>query len=368
MTWKRIPRFSLRTLLAVTALCATFLYLIILGWSSYRRHAEDVSVMKMDERIKDRGERGSEVVRNGQVVLVQKGKALGAFVTEGYGVHNGKDVLQYRWYYRADGQGRFDAADANVFSGTSIATRGAPTRDRRIGDIFITFGPFEIKWGRVNKKHWGWVSYNRESTMRLCITDESRLDRLNALDPAWRYKLTGYDRGAAAADLVSLNWQKVTQSDSPFVVTLEHVKGSDDDHVFRVAFHASTDRFLLPYPHVTGLKLSTLDGRYIGTWRTDLFVTQPPGDQNDEFVLNPKSRIAFDLRAYFNCEPSPERPWTLKLPAGRLRARFIFDLDLDLERYDFLVKRSSLSPITIPWGGTVESNPVEFELFEGDVR
>ncbi len=362
MTWKWIPRFSLCTLFALTALCATFLYLFILGWSSYRRRAEDVSVVKMAERIKARGERGLDVVRNGQVVLVQQGRALGAFVTERHDTNS----VRYRWCYRTDGRGHLDSTDSEVRAGTSTTTRTAATLESK-GSTFITFGPFKIKWGRAHN-HWGWVSYNRGTTMRMCVTNESRIDRLNALDPAWRYKLTGYDKGAAAADLVSLNWLQVTKSDSPFVVTLEHVAGSDDGHVFHVAFDASTDRFLLPYPHVTGLRFTTLDGRHIGTWKTELFVTQPPGDEGDEFVLNPNSRIAFDVRAHINCEPSPERPWTIELPSGRLRAQFVFGLNFDLERYDFLVERSRLAPITIPWGAAVESNSVEFELVGDDDR
>lgn len=344
-------RFSIRTLLAVVTACATICFLCVFAWSTYRRHVEDAAIRRMTERFHGYRDKSAVTVRDGQVVLVQKGRTLGAFVTEA----NNGNAVRYRWYYRSDGKGELDPRDENVTTGTSTAIR----QDNRSPSI--AFGPFQIEWTRASS-HWGWILYDRKSTMRLCITNERHLRGLDALDPTWRYKLNGFDKGAPASDLLSLDWHQLNELDSPFTITLEHVPGKRDQHTFRVAFTASTDRFLLPYPRVTGLRFSTAEGRHVGTWKTDLFVIQPPEAVNDEFVLKPNARIAFDLRAHANCEPTPDRPWTIDLPRGKLHVQFLLDLDIALERYDFVAKRSTQAPITIPWGKQVESNSVEFSL------
>jgi hypothetical protein len=133
---------------------------------------------------------------------------------------------------------------------------------------------------------------------------------------------------------------------------------SEGCHVFRLAFESSDDRYLLNYPEVTGLRFRDTNGCEDGEFRTQFFVTAP----RDEFVLNPPDRIAFDLRAYTNLEPTIERRWTIQLAHGQYRVDYCYSLDPDRRRYDYLNKGSRFADMTKPWSGSVVSNAVEFRI------
>lgn len=148
--------------------------------------------------------------------------------------------------------------------------------------------------------------------------------------------------------------------EAPFRVTLEYVRNEQPYHVFRVAFEGSFDRLLLTHPDVTGLKFTHETGVQPAEWRTRIMATEPL----DEFVLTVDSRIAFDLKAAVNVEPTtdPLRRWTIQLPQGRFVARYLYTSVPDEKRYDFLARRSRFAAITIPWGGSVWSNEVPFTV------
>lgn len=146
--------------------------------------------------------------------------------------------------------------------------------------------------------------------------------------------------------------------DAIFDINLEHFDGDEHCHIFRLAFESSTDRLLLPYPQVTGLQFTKPTGNKVAEWKTRTTASTPL----DDFVLNPDARIAFDLKAHINIEPDLKNRWAIQLPAGPINAHFVFNVDADIERYDFLAKRSRLAAITKPWGGSVRSNLVQFTV------
>lgn len=152
--------------------------------------------------------------------------------------------------------------------------------------------------------------------------------------------------------------------DAIFEIILEHVHGDYRCQIFRVAFASSTDRLLLPYPEVTGLHFVNSTGAKIAEWKTRSLATTPL----DEFVLNPGDRISFDLKAWTNIEPDHERRWTIQLPAGQLAAQYHFHVEPDIERYDYLARRSRFAAITKPWGGSLESNAVQFIVPQTEAR
>lgn len=145
-----------------------------------------------------------------------------------------------------------------------------------------------------------------------------------------------------------------------FQIVLEHIGGDAHCHIFRLAFESSAERLLLPYPEVTALQFTTPTGEKLADWGTCVMAIEPL----DEFVLTPGARIAFDLKAHVNMKPDVERRrWTVQLPAGRTNAHYLFEVQPDRQRYDFLAKLakgSRFAGITKLWDGVVKSNVLEF--------
>jgi len=146
------------------------------------------------------------------------------------------------------------------------------------------------------------------------------------------------------------------KTEATLCIALEHVSANSTYHTFRVAFHSATSRMLLPYPQVTGIRILDESGIKVGEWRTRVIGSVPV----DDFVLAPKARIAFDLMAFVNCEPTPVRRWSIELPIGKHFAKFVYQISRECDWYDYLAKRSRFAHMTPPWNGTVESNTIEF--------
>jgi hypothetical protein len=143
-----------------------------------------------------------------------------------------------------------------------------------------------------------------------------------------------------------------------FEIRLEYVGAGERCQIFRLAFQGSAERLLLPYPKVTGLKFAKLNGETAAEWGCRFLVSAP----QDDFVLTPEARIAFDLRVYVDIEPTPSYPWIVRLPSGTLTAQYVLDVNADRPWYDFLAKRSRFVGITKQWGGSIKSNLVEFTV------
>lgn len=144
--------------------------------------------------------------------------------------------------------------------------------------------------------------------------------------------------------------------DAAFRIVLENIGPGGDGHIFRVAFESSNDRFLLNYPKVAGLRFTSVIGGELHEFTTCLLVSEP----QDEFVLNPRDRIAFDLRAYINLASTIERRWTIDLAPGEYEIVYNYSIDPNLRRYDYLNKGSRFADMTKPWSGSVSSNVVHF--------
>lgn len=141
-------------------------------------------------------------------------------------------------------------------------------------------------------------------------------------------------------------------------IFLEHISDSQIPHTFRVAFHSSSQRYLLPYTEVTGLNFSDAHGKQVAEWGARTLMTKPL----DDFVLTPRARIAFDLYANINNSGSDIERWNIELQPGRYQVHYLYKVSRDTEWYDFLQKRSRFVEITPIWQGTVRSNTIEFEL------
>ena len=145
--------------------------------------------------------------------------------------------------------------------------------------------------------------------------------------------------------------------DEPFQIALEHVSGDEYCQTFRLAFESVTQRLLLQYPEVTGLEFTASNATTIAQWRTRYLRTGP----QDEFVLNPGSRISFDLKVHSGPPIDPEHhQWTIQLPAGILNAQYVLTVPPDQPRYDYLGKGSRFADSTPPWVGSIRSNMVQF--------
>lgn len=140
-------------------------------------------------------------------------------------------------------------------------------------------------------------------------------------------------------------------------ISLEHIDDAPTPSTFRVAFHSAADRWLLPYPCVTGLTFTDTVGNPAPEWVTRELRTEPL----DDFVLTPGARIAFDLHANINGIRRVDR-WSIELMSGEYLVHFGYRVDRDTEWYDYLAKRSRFAAMTRVWRGEVRSNVVRYAV------
>jgi hypothetical protein len=138
------------------------------------------------------------------VILVRRGNIFGCFIPRNQGKKG--ESLEYDWYFRTDGLGRFSPDDPQVQSGHSFA---GPYP--QVSPVRIKFGPFEIDWsGTMN---WGYLYYNspifkvqkvtewsdetpilvremqqiKSDHLRICTTNVKSIKLLDARDARWIY-------------------------------------------------------------------------------------------------------------------------------------------------------------------------------------
>jgi hypothetical protein len=151
------------------------------------------------------------------------------------------------------------------------------------------------------------------------------------------------------------------RTEATLEISLEHIASLPIPNTFRVAFHSAAERCLLPYPSVTGLTFTDGSGTKIGEWGTRLLVSEPM----DDFVLNPRDRISFDLDAGINADDRSHR-WVIDLPVGTYDVRFVYRVDRESDWYDFLAKRSRFAALTPIWRGSVQSNTIRFTVIDAE--
>ncbi len=120
------------------------------------------------------------------VVLLRKGDQYGAFTLTAQ--NQSAETVTYKWYYRSDGQGTFAATDEYVQTGTAS---GPP----------IAFGPFSVGWS-IHTSDSGWLYYdkmpgdkNSSDDLRICVTDQTDISKIDARDPTLIYKVSIIDAG-----------------------------------------------------------------------------------------------------------------------------------------------------------------------------
>ncbi|ADG69725.1 hypothetical protein Plim_3914 [Planctopirus limnophila DSM 3776] len=144
-------------------------------------------------------------------------------------------------------------------------------------------------------------------------------------------------------------------------INLEVVDAVSRPAIFRVAYSGAEDRCLLQYPQVYDLQFLDPSENIAAEWGTRFLTSGPL----DDFVLAPGSRIAFDLFASINSEPSTKALWSIELPSGNYSVRFVYHFEGERDWYDFLAKRSRFAAVTPIWRGTMISNTVSLMITDG---
>ena len=143
-----VPRYSLRTLLVGMALTAALIPIVQLGWpilSAIARPANTPAsklcgnglLLLVSLSVTDDG-RG---VPDDFVILVRRGNTFGCFIPRNQ--YKKGESVEYDWYYRTDGLGRFRSDDPQVQSGHGFA---GPYVSGSGQSVVIAFGPFKIPW------------------------------------------------------------------------------------------------------------------------------------------------------------------------------------------------------------------------------
>lgn len=142
-------------------------------------------------------------------------------------------------------------------------------------------------------------------------------------------------------------------------ISLELIRNVQKTPIFRIAFHGTKERFLLPYPHVNGLTFVNSCTRQTFSWLTRILAIIPL----DDFVLRPFDRISFDLSSSINVAPETSL-WWIELPPGEYDVCFLYHVDRDTKWYDFLRKRSRFADVTPIWRGRMQSNVVRYVVHD----
>jgi hypothetical protein len=135
-------------------------------------------------------------VPNGQIILVRKGaSSYGAFIPTSQRM--GPDRVKFAWYYREDGKGTFKPTQSAQYkTGTGV---GVP--DGSVPWLMVRFGPFSVGWSGHQDGE-GSLYYSRiegqavlPDDVRICVTAETDIRKIDAADPKWVYKGSPTDPG-----------------------------------------------------------------------------------------------------------------------------------------------------------------------------
>lgn len=138
-----------------------------------------------------------DTIKDGQILLLKQGSsAYGLLVPKRQSP--APEGLTYTWYYRTDGGGTFKRADRNHYrTGSGVGVHVTP------GPPWLTakFGPFAIGWSAAEDKV-GYLYYARPegeavspSDVRICVTNETNVQKVDAASPRWLYKGSPDDPG-----------------------------------------------------------------------------------------------------------------------------------------------------------------------------
>jgi hypothetical protein len=127
-------------------------------------------------------------VENGEIVLLTKGEAIGAVILTRQTMK--PERVSYDWFYRTDGGGTFRSQDSQSIHCGQV--HNATT---------VSFGPFSLSWS-IHDSSSGFLYYEKfpgsivaEDDIRICVTHELDLERIDAFDSRWLYKGSPSDVG-----------------------------------------------------------------------------------------------------------------------------------------------------------------------------
>ena len=208
-SWFRLPapRFSLRALLGAVLLIGVAIPLGQRAWRRYvaYRDARQYAAMQNAKNWQlgrpGRAIDGGRGIPDDYVILVRRGNTFGCFNPRNQ-FKRGESV-EYDWYYRADGGGKFDPGDPNVKSGHGFSGVYVPGSGQMLA---VSFGPFEIEWSGGGPG-WGFLYHDVGAlarmappplgVLRICTTDVKDVKLIDARDPRWIYKCARADPGMA---------------------------------------------------------------------------------------------------------------------------------------------------------------------------
>lgn len=138
-------------------------------------------------------------IHNGQIVLLRKGtNCYGVFIPIRQRMQ--PEQLQCTWYYRTDGKGTFKSSESAQYKSGS----GGDGSDSATPYGELRFGPFSLGWSG-NEDGQGYIYYSHfegESVSpndeRICVTNETDIEKIDATDPKWVYKGSPTDPGIRA--------------------------------------------------------------------------------------------------------------------------------------------------------------------------
>jgi hypothetical protein len=148
-------------------------------------------------------------IADGQVVLLRKGSAVGAFTLEDQVWDDNADSARYEWAWRDGGSG--------ALRGEGVARGSGRVERSPRGHAFVTFGPFSVEWS-VRKRctrpigvparvggmsadtstrfcYSGQLHYVTPPEGAIAVTNETRLDRVDPDDSTWVYRRSRVDLG-----------------------------------------------------------------------------------------------------------------------------------------------------------------------------
>jgi hypothetical protein len=118
-------------------------------------------------------------VADGHVVLLRRSNEVAAVILQNQRLT--PEQLDFSWYYRADGKGKFPAGDSAVSSGiVSNASK-------------ISFATFSVDWS-INSNGMGWVYFSvaptefKAADYVMCVTTETNVTSIDAIDSGWKYR------------------------------------------------------------------------------------------------------------------------------------------------------------------------------------
>jgi len=178
--------------LAGHALAVVAIIIIAVGVASWREWASAIGGSRNHTFSAGLSAGIEPPVKDGEIVLLKKGNAIGVVIPRKQTTQ--PERISYDWCYRTDGGGTFHAQEGGKFRSGHVA------QAKR-----VRFGPFSVSWSGHDDGS-GYLYYDRfagspitPNDVRICVTHERDLERINAYDPRRLFKGSPSDPGMRLA-------------------------------------------------------------------------------------------------------------------------------------------------------------------------